>query len=129
MKIQYTCDYCQAKAEERKSHYSRKKRHFCSQKCYSLFRKENLPKEEQNAYRGGGLPETEKAKRRKARSDANHAIRDGKLDRKPCEACGNNKTVHMHHHDYNKPLDVRFLCRRCHWDEHKLIYENPELLI
>lgn len=121
------CDYCKTKFYEKPSHHKRKKRHFCSQMCYSAFRRERLPKEEQHAYKGGGLPNSEKRKRRKARGDANHAIRDGKLIRKPCEACGRND-AQMHHHDYDKPFDVRWLCRRCHWDEHKIIYENPDLL-
>ena len=125
--INFNCDYCGKESNDRPSHYARKKRHFCSMKCYSRFRKDCLPKHEQHAYKGGGLPEHEKKKRIKARSDANHAIRDGKLKRKNCEACGNIKSQ-MHHFDYNKPLDVKWLCKRCHWDEHKIIYENPELL-
>ncbi len=121
------CDYCTQLFYEKPSHHARKKRHFCSQKCYSSFRRELLPKEEQHAYKGGGLPEDEKEKRRKARSDANHAIRDGKLTRKSCEVCS-REDAQMHHHDYSKPLEVKWLCCRCHWDEHKLIYENPTLL-
>lgn len=121
------CDYCKKQYYERTSHFKRKARHFCSQKCYSKFRKELLPKEEQPSYKGGGLPDVEKQKRRKARSDANHAIRDGKIIKKPCEACG-RKDAQMHHHDYSKPLIIKWLCRKCHWDEHKLIYENPELI-
>ncbi len=121
------CDYCKNEYHEKPSHYRKKKRHFCSRKCYSSFRRELLPKEEQHAYKGGGLSGEEKRKRRKARSDANHAIRDGKLIPQPCEGCG-RKDAQMHHHDYNKPLDVRWLCRKCHWDEHRIIYENPELL-
>lgn len=127
MKIQYLCDYCGSTEYDRPSHYNRKKRHFCSQKCYSEYRKHLLPKEEQNAYKGGGLSIEEVEKRKKARSDANHAIRNGRLKRKPCEACG-SKHSQAHHHDYNKPLDVKWLCRKCHWQEHKLIYENSELL-
>ena len=86
-----------------------------------------MPKEEQNAYKGGGLPKEEKSKRIKARSDINHAIRDGKIKRLPCETCG-SKHSQAHHYDYSKPFEVKWLCRKCHWQEHKLIYENPELL-
>lgn len=38
-----------------------------------------------------------------------NAIRDKRLFRKPCEICG-EKYVHGHHDDYNKPLEVRWLC-------------------
>lgn len=127
MKIQYYCDDCGTECFERESHYNKKKRHFCNTDCYSRFRKNKLPKEEQNAYKGGGLPPEERQKRMKARSDANHAMRDGKIKKQNCIACG-SKYTQMHHSDYNKPLCVTFLCRKCHWDEHKMIYENPELL-
>lgn len=125
--IKYNCDYCKKPSSERQSHYKRKKRHFCSVGCYSLFRKYRLPKTEQHAYKGGGLPEKEKVKRIKARSAANHALRDGKIKKLPCEACG-RKDAQMHHHDYSKPLEVKWLCVKCHWEEHKIIYETPELL-
>lgn len=42
------------------------------------------------------------------------AIRDGRLFKKPCENCGSTERVQAHHEDYWKPLDVRWLCFRCH---------------
>lgn len=56
----------------------------------------------------------------KARGDANHAIRDGLLVRKPCEVCGARK-VEAHHDDYAKPLDVRWLCKLHHTELHYAI--------
>jgi ribosomal protein S27AE len=53
----------------------------------------------------------------KARNAVNNAIRLGKLERQPCEVCGAPK-VQAHHEDYAKPLDVRWLCRTHHWQEH-----------
>ncbi len=29
-----------------------------------------------------------------------------------------NAKVHAHHHDYSKPLDVEWLCKDCHWQQH-----------
>lgn len=55
--------------------------------------------------------------RRLAHSRVNWAIRTGRLERKPCERCGNAES-HAHHDDYAKPLDVRWLCSACHEDEH-----------
>lgn len=43
-----------------------------------------------------------------------------------CEQCGANgrfkdgrSEVQAHHDDYNKPLDIRWLCQRCHHEWHK----------
>lgn len=47
-----------------------------------------------------------------------NAVRDGKLVRQDCEACGSSKYVHAHHDDYNKPLEVRWLCAAHHRQWH-----------
>lgn len=49
-----------------------------------------------------------------------------KIQRQPCEVCGNKKSE-AHHEDYSRPLDVRWLCFKCHRQWHK-IHDNPELL-
>lgn len=54
----------------------------------------------------------------RARDKVYYAIRCGKLTRKPCENCGEVKSE-AHHDNYNKPLEVRWLCRKCHADWHK----------
>lgn len=54
---------------------------------------------------------------RLAQSRVNHAKERGELVPQPCEICGSLKTD-AHHDDYNKPLDVRWLCRKCHANWH-----------
>ena len=51
-----------------------------------------------------------------------HKISQGILNRLPCEICGVNDKVEAHHDDYDKPLDVRWLCRFHHREYH---YNNP----
>ena len=40
-----------------------------------------------------------------------------------CEQCKSDHVVEAHHHDYNLPLDVTYLCKPCHEDWH--IHNTP----
>ena len=53
-----------------------------------------------------------------ARSYANTYQNRGLLEPKPCHKCGSTATIHKHHEDYNKPLDVEWLCKQCHEEHH-----------
>lgn len=65
---------------------------------------------------------------RKAHNAINNAILDGDLHKPTeCESCSNETALHGHHCDYNKPLDVMWLCDPCHkqWHrENEAIYCN-----
>ena len=52
-----------------------------------------------------------------ARKKVSRAVKTGKLIKQSCEKCGELKTQ-AHHDDYTKPLDIRWLCRKCHKMEH-----------
>lgn len=54
---------------------------------------------------------------RYAQGVLNHALKMGKIKRMPCEICGSMKSQ-AHHSDYNKPLDVMWLCRKHHAEWH-----------
>lgn len=77
---------------------------FCSNKCARAYKKKANP----------------------LQADAHRlvksAVRSGKLlapDR--CERCDYPGRVNGHHSDYSKPLNVRWLCGRCHKIEHNTI--------
>jgi hypothetical protein len=45
-----------------------------------------------------------------------YAVKKGALAKRPCEVCGS--VAEAHHDDYNKPLEVRWLCRVHHVQAH-----------
>lgn len=62
----------------------------------------------------------------KSQNIAENAVVNGTLTPLPCEMCGRDgkmksgkRLIHMHHSDYNKPLDVIWLCPKCHFNWHK----------
>lgn len=59
-------------------------------------------------------------KKYKAHSIVNEALKTGKL-KKPnkCSNCNQEKNVQAHHEDYNKPLEIIWLCVSCHSQLHK----------
>lgn len=65
----------------------------------------------------------EAARRREVRRIFARAVHSGKV-KKPdsCEVCGRQPGkvhLHGHHTDYSRPLEVRWLCRGCHDEEHR----------
>lgn len=46
------------------------------------------------------------------------AKKRGEIIAQSCEVCGEKK-VHAHHYDYNKPLDVMWLCSKHHGEWHR----------
>ena len=99
-----------------------KQRHYRSNKCRSCEKARNVEYYATNK-------EYRARKRKRAKANNAHAkvfaaIKKGKLTRKPCEVCGDEKAV-AHHDDYAKPLEVRWLCRSHHKQWH---VDNGEAL-
>lgn len=47
------------------------------------------------------------------------AVASGKLYPQPCSVCGTCNNPQAHHEDYSKPLEVIWLCSKCHVKLHK----------
>lgn len=105
----------------------------CAKNDVRTHRAQNLDKVRQYDRERGKRPERIKAgveitriwraedkRRQKAHNMVRNAVKTGKLVRQPCCRCGNPKTV-AHHEDYDKPLDVMWLCQPCHKQRHKEI--------
>jgi len=73
-------------------------------------------------YRGGDRQDD------RAQNVIQNAVKRGRVTRPDsCEACGTvppafkdgRTAIQAHHDDYNKPLDVRWLCQPCHHEWHQ----------
>jgi len=115
----YKCDYCKKENNNRTKEYlSRHEFNFCDRKCYALFKEHILPKNRHPRF-ATGFAKEERDKRAKARVKVSKAILSGKLKRGICEVCGESNGVEGHHIDYDKPLDVQWLCFKHHREAHK----------
>jgi len=61
--------------------------------------------------------------KRYAHSLVRRMIKAGTITRKPCFVCGSENRIEAHHEDYNKPLEIIWLCHKHHMEIHKLIKE------
>jgi len=64
--------------------------------------------------------EYHKTLEQKARKVVCYAVKNGSLTKPTtCSECQNEGKVEAHHADYEKPLEVVWLCRKCHMAKHK----------
>ena len=108
----------------------------CAKEDVEKHRKQNLERIREYDRTRGKLPHriqlaaevtkawrAEDTRRQKAHTAVAKAIRSGVLTREPCVRCGATKSE-GHHEDYDKPLDVMWLCTPCHKQRHKELKED-----
>lgn len=112
----------------------------CCKECDSQMRSqrydENWDEERETRQRYGRNPQRKKKalesnrkyrqrnpQKMSAHNAINNALRDGKIERPNyCSDCGlATSNLEAHHEDYSKPLDVEWLCTRCHGKRHRIV--------
>lgn len=63
--------------------------------------------------------------RKKANTAVNNAVRDGRLKKLPCMVCGEKAVAHRP--DYDRPLDVVWLCQPHHKQAHALVANDSDM--
>lgn len=152
-RFQLNCELCKVVFWENKCKAEKKKRHYCSMKCYATDRKENWDKSEQPTWKGGVSPyeahrkyvknNPERIAHLKARRYARHKNAGGshslqewnalkKKYKHKCAICKETKPMTK---DHVVPLslggtdyitNIQPLCRNCNSRKWKKF--NPELL-
>ena len=85
--------------------------------CHAKWMRENRPKHSELS--------AEQRMKANTRAYANVYEGRGLLEKKPC-ACGFEE-VEKHYEDYSKPLEVVYMCRRCHLAHHA--QKNPRKVL
>lgn len=98
-----------------REYYKKNQKHIYSRHCDWRNRNPSLVSTQTNEYR------TKHPGKWSAVIELNNAVRDG-IIYKPtkCQLCGiGDVRIHGHHEDYNKPLDVLWVCPKCHASIHQ----------
>lgn len=62
-----------------------------------------------------------------ARAMARVYVSRGKIQKRPCQVCG-SEDAERHHPDYDRPLDIVWVCRHCHLAIHAGEKDAPHVL-
>lgn len=90
--------------------------------CRENYRRQSATPEGRKLLRGYGKKWwRQNQEKKRANVRVKRAIQAGSLKVRPCERCGFGIGVQAHHEDYSKPLDVNWLCTRCHGKRHREI--------
>ena len=113
--VRLICQVCNGEYYRPKNRVNESK--YCSRKC--MFKSGYQSGDKHPKWKGGVKSiKGYRAYENKAVSILNQNIKKKIIIRKPCEICGNQRSD-GHHADYNKPLQVKWLCRKHHMELHK----------
>ena len=109
-------DYWRDRANNNREHYNEVNRlYHNAHKEYGLkYRLEHLNKyaEYARTYRAGNEDVV------LAQRAVRLGIKKGTIQKQPCSNCGESQ-AEAHHDDYSRPLDIRWLCKKCHMEWHR----------
>jgi len=100
------------------------KGHTCSKRCAQIARAPGVTAHGKRSgrYIHGFYVNNKEARHvLKAHNLVKEALKYGRLIKAPCERCGTTEKVEAHHDDYDKPLEVRWLCFTHHREHHRFI--------
>ncbi len=80
--------------------------------------REKMLEKNRNYYKKYGKKTPRDPLKEKARSITKYAIKLGHIVRQPCEVCGESRSQ-SHHTDYDKPLEIMWLCKKHHMEWHR----------
>lgn len=127
--LAYACKHCRCKYQreyqsQHREHYRRlfAKHRLDHPEQYKWYREEYTKTTQYRIMHSQKAQEYKKSHREaiKAHNKVTKAIISGKLVRPGfCSQCNSTGKIEAHHPDYSKPLEVVFLCVKCHMEEHK----------
>ena len=90
--------------------------------CRKQFLKRGMYKRDRTAYwkiySNTVLKTPDRILKLKSRTITKEAIKHGVIKKEDkCSKCRSDRHVQAHHSDYNKPLEITWLCKPCHWEE------------
>jgi len=87
---------------------------------YAAYQRERNKKPEVKRAKAFSYARWSRQNREKVRAQGvvGYAARKGLLVKTDCVECGSSEHIHGHHEEYSKPLEVVWLCAKCHHKRH-----------